>query len=195
MSITLPVWLFVSQWVLLFALGAFIVLVYRQIGYMMHLKSANTEEQEGLSIGETAPAFDYIFANRSETTSSRFEPKGKWSLLLFADPGCTSCQRVLPSLEYLVAKMRQPLHTLVITGANPVQIEVSDTFRMTSLVVGHVNYDVMSKMYRTHVTPFAYIIDTQGNIQAKGVVAEEAALRKILFGVNRSVITLESLTS
>lgn len=194
MSIVLPLWLFVSQWVLLFALGVLIVLAYRQIGYMVHLTDSKTESV-GLSIGEEAQAFDYLLAGQNGSVQSRFKPQEQWSFLLFADPGCVSCQEVLPILERLVTTRGKTFYILVVTSANPIQIDVSDAFRETSLNVGLVNYDVPSKLYRTRVTPFAYVVDTQGKIRDKGVVVGESDLRKMLYGVHRNIVPLESLTS
>src|SRR5947209_10368556 len=100
-DVSLPLWLVVSQWVLLFALGLLIVVMYRQVGFLQQLKDQGSE-REGLSIGEKAPAFDYTPANQSRAASARFEPQGNWSLLLFADPTCVSCQGTLLALERLM---------------------------------------------------------------------------------------------
>jgi len=62
MNVTLPLWLVVSQWTLLFALAALLFLVYRQIGYLLDLKNLGTE-RGGLPMGEEAPAFDYTPVN------------------------------------------------------------------------------------------------------------------------------------
>lgn len=35
MNISLPLWMLVSQWMLLFALGFLVILMYRQIGYIL----------------------------------------------------------------------------------------------------------------------------------------------------------------
>jgi hypothetical protein len=80
-DITLPVWLVVSQWMLLFALGFLVIVMYRQLGFLLQLKDLGTE-REGLPIGEKAPAFDYRLVNQNTDASIHFEPKGGWSLLL-----------------------------------------------------------------------------------------------------------------
>ena len=41
--IILPLWVAISQWVLLLALGFFVIVAYRQIGYMLHLKDIGSE--------------------------------------------------------------------------------------------------------------------------------------------------------
>src|SRR2546421_2664717 len=71
-DVTLPLWLVVSQWTLLFALGFLIIVMYRQASFLQQLKDQGSE-REGLSIGEKAPAFDYTPVNRSTSASARFE--------------------------------------------------------------------------------------------------------------------------
>ena len=63
-DITLPLWLVAGQWVLLFALGFLVLVMYRQIGLLEHLKDSGPE-REGLPVGEKAPSFDYTPVNRS----------------------------------------------------------------------------------------------------------------------------------
>jgi thiol-disulfide isomerase/thioredoxin len=194
MNVTLPLWLVVSQWTLLFALAALLFLVYRQIGYLLDLKNLGTE-REGLPIGEEAPAFDYTPVNQHISVSTHFEPKGVWSLLLFTDPGCVSCQSALPILERLAPKVERPLRTLVVTSAEPAQIAASDAFMTTSIDIGRARDDVASRLYRTHVTPFAYLIDAEGKIRAKGIATDESAMRKIVYGVERTIIKVGATTS
>src|SRR5438034_11685266 len=89
-DITLPLWLVVSQWTLLFALGFLIIIMYRQVAFLQRLRDGGSE-REGLPIGEKAPVFDYLPVN-GRSSSGHFDPRGSWSLLVFADPTCVSCQ-------------------------------------------------------------------------------------------------------
>lgn len=91
MSIELPLWIVVSQWMLLFALGLLVIVMYRQLGTLMKFQDQG-DERYGLPIGTRAPAFEYTMADDAQARPMRFEPGGTWSLLLFADPGCASCE-------------------------------------------------------------------------------------------------------
>jgi len=192
MTITMPVWLFVSQWVLLFALGFLLFVAYRQIGYLLGLKDIGTD-RDGLAVGEQAQAFDFIYANQSVRGTTRFEPKGAWSLLLFADPTCLGCQDAVAAVERLVPKAKKPLRILILTSADPDTIGVSETFRTTSLDICQVSPEVSSKLYRTRVTPFAYLIDPEGRIGAKGVAGDESSIRKIMQGGDRTYLQVGPL--
>jgi len=178
-ALVLPLWMAVSQWVLLFTLGFFVVVAYRQLGFMLHLKDI-ASERDGLAIGEKAPTFNYVPVHDSINTSeTRFDPQGKWSLLLFADPGCVSCQTAITALERLAPTLRET-RILVATSAEPAVIAAVEEFRDASVPVRRVAREVPDRVYRTLSTPFAYIIDPEGIIRAKGVMGDEGALRKLL---------------
>jgi cytochrome oxidase Cu insertion factor (SCO1/SenC/PrrC family) len=175
--IILPLWVAISQWVLLLALGFFVIVAYRQIGYMLHLKDIGSE-RDGLPVGEKAPLFDYILANHKMNAEARLDPQGKWTLLLFADPSCISCQTALSALEHFAPTLRGT-QVLVATTSEPTVIEAVEQFRDATVPISRVDRDVPTKLYQTLTTPFAYIIDPEGIIRAKGMASDEAALRKI----------------
>jgi hypothetical protein len=187
--VTLPLWLVVSQWTLLFALGFLVIVMYRQVALLEKLKERSSE-REGLPIGEKAPAFDYIPAGSSTKTSTRFEPTGTWSLLIFADPSCVSCQGTMLALERLAPQLGQTLRLLVVTTADPAQVAAVDAFRTASFDIGHIRSDVSSKLYRTNITPFAHVIDPTGLIRAKEIALEESSIRKIVRKVERNPINV-----
>lgn len=197
-AIMLPLWVAVSQWVLLLVLGFFVVVAYRQLGFMLRLKDIGSE-RDGLPIGEKAPAFDYIPVNHnidhSINSDTRFDPHGKWSLLLFADPGCVSCQTAVSALERLTPTLRET-QILVATSAEAPVIAAVEAFRDASVPVSHVAREVLSRMYHTLSTPFAYVIDPEGVIRAKGIMGDEDALRKLLqqAGQRKTIHVISSLS-
>lgn len=192
-DISFPLWLVVSQWVLLFALGLLVIVMYRQLGYLLHLKDAGTE-QDGLPIGEKAPAFDYTPVNGDRRLPARFEPTGQWSLLAFVEPGCVSCRSTIPALERLVPSFEQRISIMVVTSAEPALIAAVDEFRAASLGINRVGKDMPDKLYQTRSTPFAYLIDPGGIIRAKGVVTNEPAIRKLVQKVDRNATRVEFTT-
>ena len=193
-DITLPLWLVVSQWTLLFALGFLVIIMYRQVGYVQQIKDQGSD-REGLSIGESAAAFDYMSVNGSINGSSRFEPKGMWTLLVFADPGCVSCEHTLLALERLAPRLRQTMRVMVATNAELGPIMAVDAFRTTSIEIGRIRRDVSSKLYHTSVTPFAFLIDPDGMIRAKGIVADESSIQKLVRNGARNPIDVEFIVS
>ncbi len=189
-DISFPLWLVVSQWVLLFALGLLVIVMYRQLGYLLHLRDVGTG-REGLPIGEKAPAFDYTPVNGNMSLPARFEATGQWSLLVFVEPGCVSCRSTITALERLTPAFEQRIRVLAVTSAEPALIAAVDEFRTASLGLNRVSKDVPDKLYQTRSTPFAYLIDPGGMIKVKGIVTDEPAIRKLVQKVDRNPISVE----
>lgn len=189
-DITLPLWLVVSQWTLLLALGFLVIVMYRQLRFLLHLKDAGTE-REGLPIGDKAPAFDYSTMNVNASLSARFEPTGIWSLLVFAEPGCVSCQGTITALDRLAPAFNQRIRLLVITSADPAQVAAIYAFKTASIDINHVSKDVPYHLYRTYSTPFAYLINPSGVILTKGVVIDEPTIRQMIQKAGTSTIKVE----
>lgn len=179
MNITYPLWLVVSQWVLLFALGGLVVTLYRQLGYYLHVTTSSPANQ-GLDIGEAVPAFQYLPAGDGAMTPRRFEPRGDWSVLLFADPGCASCEQAVQALERAGAGGDQLSHTLIVTTAEPSRIRAIEAFQATPLPIARVQPHVADRLFRTTVTPFLFVIDPDGTVAAKGVATDHLAVRALL---------------
>ena len=193
MNVTLPLWLVVSQWTLLFALGFLIIIMYRQVAFLQRLRDGGSE-REGLPIGEKAPVFDYLPVN-GRSSSGHFDPRGSWSLLVFADPTCVSCQDALLALERMVPKLGQTVRVLVATSADPALIDAVDAFRTASIPVSRVSIEVPTRLYHTSVTPYGYVIDPEGKIRARGVAADESSIRKLVRQVDRIPVNVASTVS
>jgi hypothetical protein len=193
-AIALPLWLVVSQWTLLFALGFLVIVMYRQVGFLQNLKNINSE-QEGLPIGEKAPMFNHTPVKEGASASTGFASKGHWTLLLFLDPGCVSCQNTLRTLEQMAPQLGQAVQVLVVTSAEPPVIAAVDTFRASSLDISRVSSDVSTRLYRTRITPFGYLIDPEGSVRAKGIAADGGSIQKMLRKVDRSATKVELTNS
>lgn len=179
-GISIPLWIIVTQWVLLAALALLIVALYRQIGYMIHLKEQQ-QGQGGLVPGSQAPAFQYVpLLDSDDTSPNLFDPVGKWSLLVFAEPACASCQHALQAIERVAPKWPASLRVAVMVTAEPALVASVESFRRARVPLGHVQSEVVLKDYQTSVTPFAYVIDPAGIVRAKGAVPDESALEKLL---------------
>lgn len=194
-DITLPLWLIISQWVLLFALGFLVIIMYRQLGFLLRLRDLGTE-REGLPLGKKAPVFEYVALNEGTQMPTRFEPTGGWSLLVFVSPGCAGCRGTIPALEELKPTLlKQGVRVLVMTTAGPVLKEEVNTLRSEIIEVSHIGKEVPDGLYDTHSTPFAYLINPEGIIQAKGVVTSEREIQKIIEKIDVHISEVESTAS
>ncbi len=186
-----PEWLAASQWTLLLGLAALVIVMYRQLSYVLHLGDLGTE-REGLAVGTSALPFEYAPVNKGTETLIRFSITGAWSFLLFADPGCVSCQTAMTALEELAPRLRKSVRILVLTSADPEQIMAVESFSAASVDLGHVSREVPDELYRTHATPFGYLIDSEGIVQAKGIAASASAIRALTSKADRRAVSIVS---
>jgi AhpC/TSA family len=165
--IEIPVALLVAQWLLLLGLGVMVVLMYRQLGYLLGLSRA-VSGSGGLDVGEQAPTFEYepFPTNGSGEQRRGFVPEGARTLLMFTTPGCASCQTALRSLEEATRRLREDgLRVLVATDAEPEHIQAVEVFRDSPLPVVRVDHDVPTRLFRTYTTPFLYAIGDDGKVR------------------------------
>lgn len=179
--VELPVWAVVAQWILLLGLAILVVVLYRQFAYFLELKHRGSPAG-GLEIGARAPVFD--FKSLRSGTRGRFTPTGAPSLLLFADPGCASCEKAIGVLQDLMAEEpAAPPRVLVATHADDMLLKHTEAFTKTGLEIAVVDRRVAFDLYRTSTTPFCYAIDMEGVIRAKGTVGELREARGLLKAV------------
>lgn len=184
-TVQVSIWIVVGQWVLLFALGLLVVVAYRQLGYMLHLKDIMSNagsERDGLALETQAPSFSYIPVREgiSGNLPQHFESGGREVLLLFADPGCVSCQNALITLEEVAPQVRHKLSLLVMTSSDPELVAAVKEFHSSTFEVGLVKKEVIFKSYKTYTTPFMYIIDAKGVIRAKGLAGSKNDINRVL---------------
>jgi hypothetical protein len=188
-TVQVSLWIFIGQWSLLLALGFLVIIAYRQLGYLVHLKetlrSVGTEK-DGLPLGSQAPSFSYTPIRASEGASRYFAPQENWSLLVIADPECASCRNALAVVTKLAPQLKSSMHMLAITTSHPAVIEAVDEFRFSPIEIGHVEREVVHKLYQTRTTPFLYVIDAKGAIRAKSVINDASSIKKAIREAERS---------
>jgi hypothetical protein len=148
---SVPTPLLVTQWVLLFALSALVVVMYRQLAHLLRL-SDSANDAGGLAPGAAVPTFTYRRPGRPGV--DRFVPGSGSAVLLFTDPRCGACDTVLDGLERVVsAGARDQLRVLVMTDADDTAVAANDALGRTSLEVALVDHRVVSHEFRVNATP------------------------------------------
>jgi hypothetical protein len=161
---TVPVYLVVVQWVLLFTLAALVLVVYRQLGYVF-TKAKEPSGPIGPEIGEKATEFEYLQLASGEMR--HLTPgHGQPVLLAFVDPTCPACEQVVSILGEVAFKDTfEGVRTLLLMSDPPSYLGASNVFRTTSLEVGHVMDAGILASYRASATPLLVAIDADGFVQ------------------------------
>jgi peroxiredoxin len=148
-------------------------------------KSVMPGQPSGLPRGEMAPAF--TLPDLSERAVSLADFAGKPTLLIFWNPGCGFCQKMLPDLkEWEEASPKRTLGLLIISTGT---IDENRTLGLRSPVLLDRDFTVGST-FGVRGTPMAILIDAEGKIASK--VAAGAAAIFDLAGSNQLLVGLEA---
>jgi methylamine dehydrogenase accessory protein MauD len=132
----------------------------------------------GLKVGKKAPDFTLPRADSGELSLHDFA--GQKVLLVFTQSGCGPCKTIIPDLNRVHDQGEHQV--LVINNSDPQTTRkwaVEAGARVPVLVQERFS---QSKRYEVFATPFAFLIDEQGNIASKGIVGTGQHLGYVLTG-------------
>jgi thioredoxin-related protein len=163
--------------------------MYRQLGYFLYVSQSKTENN-GISEGELAPAFDYLINREMYGDTRTMKFLGKWTLLIFVDPLCAGCERALHALDKVKDDgVLRNVTPVVVTSAEHMHRTNNALFSARPELV-LVDMDALGHLYRVKRLPFAFVIDPTGVVRAKGGPETSGAIRRLLNAVDLKRIPL-----
>lgn len=175
-------------WSLLFVLAILVVLTFRQIAYLMGLDDAMNPHRAGLSIGRRVPTFRYRpFGGGTGGELRAFPTNGTASAVLFADPGCGSCDIATQALATFARDEELPLNAFVFTEATERLLEAHPEFLVDGPIIGQVSRGTGLRVFECGVIPFMFFIDSDQIVRAKGAVASVADVRRLYRQASESI--------
>jgi hypothetical protein len=168
---------YVALWVLLLTMGVLVLLLYRHFG-VMSLGTLEGVQRDGLPIGAVAPPISGVSASGENLG---WAPKrGQPQLLLFAAPDCEPCATVLPHVEQLALAVHGDLGiAAVVPGPRDEVVRFVDRYRPSFPCLAEDGSGAFTR-YRVRVTPFGFVIGTDGRVLAKGLCGDQVRLRGLL---------------
>jgi thiol-disulfide isomerase/thioredoxin len=170
---------YIALWALLLIQGVLILLLYRHFG-LMAMGTAEGVQRDGLAVGQLAPAFSGVTADGREV---QWEPllgsTQTLQLLLFAAPECEPCARILPYVELLAKKSRHVSVTAVVHGPRESAVRLAEKFNPSYPCIAEDGSGAFDR-FRVRVTPFAFAIDRDGRVVAKGLCSDAHRLTDLL---------------
>jgi len=170
-----PLYLAVAQWTLLFAFGLLLIVVYRQLGRMLHKDDAAAPL--GPVLGSKAASLEY---NRFADDTVRYVTPGDGqpTLLAFVEPTCPSCEQLVLALGTAEhAGELTGLRVLLLTSSPKSYLKVSDAFRATQLECGRILARSTTQAYGATSTPLLVAIDRDGVVRAAAPAIRLAEIR------------------
>jgi thiol-disulfide isomerase/thioredoxin len=170
---------YAALWLLLLLLTVSVFVLYRHFG-LMALGTVEGVERDGLKIGEVAPALSAV---TPEGGTINWNPSPERSaLLFFGAPDCGPCEEVLPFVSRLAHSLPADGDVEVVTvviGTKENAGEFALMYDLPSLTMAEDGSGA-SDLYRVRVTPFAFVIGTDGRILSKGLCGDPVRLRRVL---------------
>jgi methylamine dehydrogenase accessory protein MauD len=173
------IWLasYIVLWAVVLFQGAVIFLLLRQLG-VIYLGTAQGVSRDGIATGERAPEFALRGIDGRNIALPDF--RGTPLLLVFGSPTCGPCKGLIPDLNAFAREKAGELRALFLSRGD---IESAQRFArehdIEVPVAVHPD-EALPEKYKTRVTPFAFIIDGEGIVRAKGLANNRAHLDMLL---------------
>jgi hypothetical protein len=168
---------YAALWLLLLTIGVLVLLLYRHFG-MMSLGTLEGVQRDGLPIGAVAPPISGVTAAGQETI---WRPtRGQPQLLLFAAPDCQPCATVLPHVERLARAVNGDLGiAAVVPGPRDEVARFAERYGPSFPCLAEDGSGAFSR-YKVRVTPFGFVVGSDGRVLAKGLCGDQVRLRGLL---------------
>jgi thiol-disulfide isomerase/thioredoxin len=159
---------FAALWLLLLVEGVMLILILRHFGHIA-LGTMEGAQRDGLPVGERAPTVKGV---TPEGLVATFAPQlGQPHLLLFASLNCVPCETVLPVVNQLAAVNGRHVEiTAIVPGQPRDAADLVEKFALRFTCFAEAGSGAADR-YRVRVTPFGFVIGSDGRILAKGCVA------------------------
>lgn len=161
---------YAALWLIVVAEAVGLFLIFRQFG-VMYMNSREGVEKDGLEVGSKAPNFVLPAAGGGTLALSDALSTKSGALVLFGAPHCRPCHQLLPELHQFAQAYAEDFATLFVSrGTDEENRYFAATFGVPALLLFDELEGKTADRYRSHVTPFAFMVDGEGTIRAKGIV-------------------------
>jgi methylamine dehydrogenase accessory protein MauD len=178
------VWLasYIVLWLVVLVLAFLLAGSLRQLG-LLQLRLGDDPgaliTDTGLERGAKAPDFTALDSELGElVTLSQLDAKPR--VLVFASPGCLSCRELIPGLNEVRKTRRGEFDFLVICRGD---VESCQGFGRMNRLEAPMLVDTngqIEKDYQVTLTPFAYLLDHEGNVVIRGIANDWRQLESLL---------------
>ena len=168
---------YIALWAVVLFQGVVIFLLLRQLG-VIYLGTARGVARDGLPVGERAP--DFAAADLDGRPVSLADFRGRPLLLIFGSPGCGPCRQLVPDLNRFAQERREELRVLFLSRGEAEEARRFASDLGVRVPVATHPDDELLDIYRARVTPFAFLIDGEGVIRAKGLANNREHLELLL---------------
>lgn len=180
--------------ILLWVFQVFVVflffLIFRQFG-TVYLAKSDAIERDGIPIGNFMNKIEGVsyFTNELITSESFM---GKPTLLGFISPGCAPCKELIPEWNKAYQKYSNEVNfVLVGVGDKESFSKVKEIKKLKGeLLLDPERNNLQASKVR--VTPFAFILDSEGEVKGKGLCNNMGHINGLISSLNSDVEIIEN---
>lgn len=149
-----------------------LLLLFRQVGSLL-LARVDVIAAEGPAIGS-------LLTEQMAKTAGfqRHRANGQRTLLLLTRRGCGACEAALRALPgWLTERERKP--ALLASGDGMLDLDSASRMRLKTM--GMIEHEALEALtvLGVHMTPFAFLLDAEGRVLAKGILSREEHLQQL----------------
>jgi methylamine dehydrogenase accessory protein MauD len=171
---------------LVLVLGFLLLGVLRNVGLLtwrveqLEATTPSRLGRSGLAPGKKAPDFTLASVGNGEVSLREFA--GRKILLVFVQTHCEPCHEIVPELNKFAAQHSE-IQIIAVNHATPEEARewIAETKARFPVLIQEDW--AISKRYEVFATPFAFLIDEQGLVAAKGIVSQRHHLGYLLASV------------
>jgi methylamine dehydrogenase accessory protein MauD len=168
---------YIVLWAVVLFQGVAIFVLLRQLG-IIYLGTAQGVARDGIAAGQRAP--DFTLPDLAGRLVSLADFRGRSLLLVFGSTNCAPCRGLIPDLNELARTRDADLSALfLIRGELAEAQRFVDELEVRVPVALH-NDEELPEKYKARVTPFAFLIDGEGIVRAKGLANNREHLDMLL---------------
>ena len=168
---------YIVLWAVVLFQGVVIFVLLRQLG-IIYLGTAQGVARDGIAAGQRAP--DFTLPNLAGGLVSLADFRGRSLLLVFGSTSCAPCRTLVPDLnEFARTRAGEFRALFLIRGEPDAARRFVDELDVQVPVALHNDEELPDK-YKARVTPFAFVIDGEGIVRAKGLANNREHLDMLL---------------
>lgn len=162
------IWLitYIVLWGIVLFQGLVIFVLMRQLG-IIYLGTAQGVARDGIAAGQRAP--DFALPDLSGTVRTLADYHGRSLLLVFGSTSCAPCRGLVPDLNVFAKQHADDIDALFAIRGTPNEAQRFVDDLGLQVPVGVFNDEELPEKYKARVTPFAFLIDGDAVVRAKGL--------------------------
>ena len=164
-------------WSVVLFQGFVIFLLLRQLG-VIYLGTAQGVARDGLAPGTRA--VDFALPALDGRTLSLADFRGRSLLLVFGSASCAPCRTLIPDLNAFARERAAELQALFLCrGSEDEAQRFARELDVQVSLAAHPD-EKLPDAYKARVTPFAFLIDAEGIVRAKGLANNREHLEMLV---------------